>query len=118
MDSFVKSNSVFRMPEVCSTAVGTASAFQARRQDRACAIPAVARVKMPSEHPRVEAHLDMPRLDRLPQINRNNLLAFPAQVNDTSPFARPARPLSALRRGASRPQPVGCASCRDDRTRA
>ncbi len=39
----------------------------------------------------------MPRLDRLPQINRNNLLAFPAQVNDTSPFARPARPLSALR---------------------
>jgi D-proline reductase (dithiol) PrdB len=39
----------------------------------------------------------MPRLDRLPQISRNNLLAFPAQVNDTSPFARPARPLSALR---------------------
>ena len=39
----------------------------------------------------------MPRLDRLPQINRNNLLAFPAQVNDTSPFARPARRLSALR---------------------
>jgi hypothetical protein len=39
----------------------------------------------------------MPRLDRLPQINRNNLLAFPAQVNDTSPFARPSKPLSALR---------------------
>ena len=39
----------------------------------------------------------MPRLDRLPQINRNNLSAFPAQVNDTSPFARPPKPLSALR---------------------
>ena len=39
----------------------------------------------------------MPRLDRLPQINRSNLLAFPAQVNDMSPFAPPTRPLSALR---------------------
>lgn len=39
----------------------------------------------------------MPRLDRLPQINRNNLLTFPAQVNDTAPFVRPAKPLSACR---------------------
>jgi D-proline reductase (dithiol) PrdB len=39
----------------------------------------------------------MPRLDRLPQISRNNLLTFPAQVNDTVPFRRPAKPLSACR---------------------
>ena len=39
----------------------------------------------------------MPRLDRLPQISRNNLLTFPAQVNDTAPFVRPARPLAACR---------------------
>jgi D-proline reductase (dithiol) PrdB len=39
----------------------------------------------------------MPRLDRLPQISRNNLLTFPAQVNDTAPFRRPAKPLSACR---------------------
>jgi D-proline reductase (dithiol) PrdB len=39
----------------------------------------------------------MPRLDRLPQISRNNLLTFPAQVNDTAPFARPAKPLAACR---------------------
>jgi D-proline reductase (dithiol) PrdB len=39
----------------------------------------------------------MPRLDRLPQANRNNLLAFPAQVNDTAPFARLPKPLSAAR---------------------
>jgi D-proline reductase (dithiol) PrdB len=39
----------------------------------------------------------MPRLDRLPQISRNNLLTFPAQVNDTAPFARPTKPLSAGR---------------------
>jgi D-proline reductase (dithiol) PrdB len=51
---------------------------------------------MPSEHPRMEAH-PMPRLDRLPPINRNTLLTFPAQVNDTSPFAHPVRRLSALR---------------------
>ena len=29
----------------------------------------------------------MPRLDRLPQVLRNTLLTFPAQVNDTTPFA-------------------------------
>ena len=39
----------------------------------------------------------MPRLDRLPQISRNNLLTFPAQVNDSAPFVRLARPLSASR---------------------
>jgi D-proline reductase (dithiol) PrdB len=39
----------------------------------------------------------MPRLDRLPQISRTNLLTFPAQVNDTAPFVRPAKPLSACR---------------------
>ena len=39
----------------------------------------------------------MPRLDRLPQISRNNLLTFPAQVNDTAPFVRPAKPLTACR---------------------
>ena len=41
----------------------------------------------------------MPRLDRLPQILRNTLLAFPAQVNETSPFVRLRQPLSACRVG-------------------
>ena len=39
----------------------------------------------------------MPRLDRLSQIARNNLLTFPARVNDAAPFVRPAKPLSACR---------------------
>ena len=39
----------------------------------------------------------MPRLDRLPQINRNNVLTFPAQVNDTTPFVALAKPLAACR---------------------
>jgi len=39
----------------------------------------------------------MPRLDRLPQISRNNLLTFPAQINDTAPFRHPAKPLAACR---------------------
>ena len=39
----------------------------------------------------------MPRLDRLPPLNRNNLLMLPVQVNDTAPFTRLARPLSACR---------------------
>src|SRR5207245_9888695 len=39
----------------------------------------------------------MPRLDRLSQIARNNLLTFPAQVNETAPFLRPAKPLAAGR---------------------
>jgi len=41
----------------------------------------------------------MPRLDRLPQINRNTLLTFPAQVNDTAPFTPLAKPLAACRVG-------------------
>lgn len=39
----------------------------------------------------------MPRLDRLPQVNRSTLLTFPAQVNDTAPFVVPGKPLSASR---------------------
>ena len=39
----------------------------------------------------------MPRLDRLPQINRNNLLTFPAQVNDTAPYVALAKLLTACR---------------------
>jgi D-proline reductase (dithiol) PrdB len=39
----------------------------------------------------------MPRLDRLPHINRNNLLTFPAQVNDAAPFVAPGKPLAACR---------------------
>ena len=39
----------------------------------------------------------MPRLDRLPQINRSNLLTFPAQVNDTTPFVPLPKPLAACR---------------------
>src|SRR5207237_8075659 len=39
----------------------------------------------------------MPRLDRLSQMARNNLLTFPAQVNETAPFVRPAKPLAACR---------------------
>jgi len=39
----------------------------------------------------------VPRLDRLPQLNRNNLLMLPVQVNDTTPFTVPAKPLTACR---------------------
>ena len=39
----------------------------------------------------------MPRLDRLPQVNRANLLTFPARVNDTAPFAMPRASLSGCR---------------------
>jgi len=39
----------------------------------------------------------MPRLDRLPQLNRSNLLMLPVQVNDTTPYTRLASPLSACR---------------------
>ena len=39
----------------------------------------------------------MPRLDRLPPLNRNNLLMFPARVNDDAPFVRLPRPLAACR---------------------
>jgi D-proline reductase (dithiol) PrdB len=39
----------------------------------------------------------MPRLDRLPQINRTNLLTFPAQVNDAAPFVALGKPLARCR---------------------
>ena len=39
----------------------------------------------------------MPRLDRLPPLNRNNLLMLPVQVNDSAPFTGLARPLAACR---------------------
>lgn len=39
----------------------------------------------------------MPRLDRLPQVNRNSILMLPVQVHDTTPFISPVRPLSACR---------------------
>ena len=39
----------------------------------------------------------MPRLDRLPEANRKNLLAFPTQTNESTPFVRPSKPLAACR---------------------
>jgi D-proline reductase (dithiol) PrdB len=36
----------------------------------------------------------MPRLDRLPETNRNNLLMLPVRVNDSTPFTRLRRPLA------------------------
>jgi D-proline reductase (dithiol) PrdB len=39
----------------------------------------------------------MPRLDRLPPLNRNNLLMLPVQVNDTAPFTRLGAALPAAR---------------------
>ena len=39
----------------------------------------------------------MPRLDRLPPLNRNNLLMLPVQDNDTAPFTRPATALPGCR---------------------
>jgi len=39
----------------------------------------------------------MPRLDRLPQINRNNLLLLPVQVNESAPRTPLPRPLSSCR---------------------
>jgi D-proline reductase (dithiol) PrdB len=39
----------------------------------------------------------MPRLDRLPEANRKNLLNLPVQTNETTPFARLVRPLAACR---------------------
>ena len=38
-----------------------------------------------------------PRLDRLPEGNRKNLLALPMQANDAAPFTTLAKPLSACR---------------------
>jgi D-proline reductase (dithiol) PrdB len=39
----------------------------------------------------------MPRLDRLPEASRKNLLALPMQFNETAPFATPPRPLAGCR---------------------
>ena len=39
----------------------------------------------------------MPRLDRLPEANRKNLLNLPMQAHETAPFVRLAKPLSACR---------------------
>jgi D-proline reductase (dithiol) PrdB len=39
----------------------------------------------------------MPRLDRLPEANRKNLLALPVRVNAATPFAPLRRPLAACR---------------------
>jgi D-proline reductase (dithiol) PrdB len=39
----------------------------------------------------------MPRLDRLPPLNRNNLLMLPVPIHEGAPFTRPGRPLSASR---------------------
>ena len=39
----------------------------------------------------------MPRLDRLPEGNRKNLLALPVQVNEGAPFATLRRPLTKCR---------------------
>ena len=38
-----------------------------------------------------------PRLDRLPEGNRKNLLNLPMQANDTAPFVRLEQPLRACR---------------------
>jgi D-proline reductase (dithiol) PrdB len=39
----------------------------------------------------------MPRLDRLPEANRTNLLNLPMQVNEGAPYTRLPRPLAACR---------------------
>ena len=39
----------------------------------------------------------MPRLDRLPEINRNTLLTFPAPVNETAPCTPVRKPLAECR---------------------
>ena len=39
----------------------------------------------------------MPRLERLPEANRKNLLNLPMQANETAPFVRLAKPLAACR---------------------
>jgi D-proline reductase (dithiol) PrdB len=38
-----------------------------------------------------------PRLDRLPEGNRKNLLNLPVQTNETAPFVRLTKPLAACR---------------------
>jgi D-proline reductase (dithiol) PrdB len=39
----------------------------------------------------------MPRLDRLPEGNRKNLVALAVQVNETTPFVVPGTPIAACR---------------------
>jgi D-proline reductase (dithiol) PrdB len=39
----------------------------------------------------------MPRLDRLPEANRKNLLNLPLQAHETAPFVPLAKPLTACR---------------------
>ena len=39
----------------------------------------------------------MPRLDRLPEANRTNLLNLPMQVNEGAPYTRLPRPLAGCR---------------------
>ncbi len=39
----------------------------------------------------------MPRLDRLPEGSRKNLLALPVQTNDATPFVALGKPLTACR---------------------
>ena len=39
----------------------------------------------------------MPRLERLPEANRKNLLNLPIQANETAPFTRLTKPLTACR---------------------
>jgi D-proline reductase (dithiol) PrdB len=39
----------------------------------------------------------MPRLDRLPEGNRKNLVALAVQVNETTPFVVPGKPIAACR---------------------
>ena len=39
----------------------------------------------------------MPRLDRLPQANRNTLLTFPCRAHEDAPFAPPGKPLGECR---------------------
>ena len=39
----------------------------------------------------------MPRLDRLPEANRKNLLNLPMQAHETAPFVHLGKPLSACR---------------------
>jgi len=39
----------------------------------------------------------MPRLDRLPETNRNSLLTLPVPINDGAPYTSLTKPLSACR---------------------
>jgi D-proline reductase (dithiol) PrdB len=41
--------------------------------------------------------MTLPRLDRLPEINRNALLTFPAPVNESAPCTPLGKPLAACR---------------------